>query len=85
MIREIRSRAGRHANCCTVVVLHHHPTRAVARPFDVLQCSRGDAAVEYVVLLGTMAIPLVPVLVAFGVWMVETFESMRNLLVLPFP
>jgi Flp pilus assembly pilin Flp len=50
-----------------------------------LHCSRGDAAVEYVVLLGTMAIPLVPVLVAFGVWMVETFESMRNLLVLPFP
>lgn len=49
------------------------------------RCSRGDAAVEYVVLLGTMAIPLLPVLVAFGAWLVGVFESIRNLVVLPIP
>lgn len=47
--------------------------------------SRGDAAVEYVVLLGTIAIPLVPVLIALGVWQVGLFENMRNLVVAPIP
>ena len=47
--------------------------------------SRGDAAVEYVVLIGTIAIPLVPVLIALGVWLVGLFENMRNLAVMPIP
>jgi len=54
-------------------------------PSKLRSCDRGDAAVEYVVLLGTMAIPLVPVMVAFGAWLVGVFESIRNLVVLPIP
>jgi Flp pilus assembly pilin Flp len=79
--REIPLPDARHANCCSAGVL---PTRSARSP-DLSRCSRGDAAVEYVVLLGTMAIPLVPVMVAFGAWLVATFENIRNLVVLPFP
>lgn len=61
------------------------PAQPAQQPPDLSRCSRGDAAVEYVVLLGTMAIPLVPVMVAFGAWLVGTFENIRNLVVLPFP
>lgn len=57
----------------------------VAPRTALVDCARGDAAVEYVVLLGTMAIPLVPVMVAFGAWLVGVFESIRNLVVLPIP
>jgi Flp pilus assembly pilin Flp len=63
-----------------------HPKTVLLRAQPLRwRCSRGDAAVEYVVLLGTMAIPLLPVLVALGAWLVGVFENMRNLAVLPFP
>lgn len=53
--------------------------RALAR------CRRGDAVVEYVILLGTIAVPLVPVMIALGAWLLGVFENMRNLVVAPIP
>jgi Flp pilus assembly pilin Flp len=59
--------------------LAREPLRVLAR------CQRGDAVVEYVILLGTIAVPLVPVVIALGAWLLGVFENMRNLVVAPIP
>jgi Flp pilus assembly pilin Flp len=62
---------------------------AAPRPTGALRqlaaSSQGDAAVEYVVLIGTIAIPVLPALIALGVWLIGLFENMRNLAVMPIP
>ena len=45
----------------------------------------GDVLVEYVLLFGAVAVPLIPVLIAAGVAIVQNFESTRNLVLLPMP
>lgn len=47
--------------------------------------TRGDAAVEYVLLFGLVALPAIPAFVAAGAALVQTFEVMRDLSVLPVP
>jgi hypothetical protein len=37
------------------------------------------------VLIGTIAIPVLPALIALGVWLIGLFENMRNLAVMPIP
>lgn len=45
----------------------------------------GDVLVEYVLLFGVVALPLIPALIAAGVAVVQNFESTRNLVLLPMP
>jgi Flp pilus assembly pilin Flp len=52
---------------------------------NLFRCSRGATPVEYVVLLGTIAVPLIPTMIALGVWLVGLFENLRNLVVAPMP
>lgn len=47
--------------------------------------TRGDAAVEYVLLFGLVALPAIPAFVAAGAALVRTFEVLRNLSLLPVP
>jgi len=46
---------------------------------------QGDVVVEYVILVGVVAIPMIPALIAAGVWAVGLFENMRNMLIVPVP
>ncbi len=60
--------------------------RRIAQPLRAFcENQRGDVLVEYVLLFGTVALPLIPVLMAAGVAVVQSFESARNLLLLPMP
>ena len=46
---------------------------------------RGDTAVEYVLLLGLVALPAIPAFLAAGHSLVHEFEQMRALLLLQVP
>lgn len=50
-----------------------------------LEDDGGDAIVEYVVLVGTVAIVVMPALIAAGIALVNNFERLRNLAALPIP
>jgi Flp pilus assembly pilin Flp len=47
--------------------------------------TRGDAAVEYLVLIGTIALPLIAAFVAVGKVIVDNYTLMQNILILPLP
>jgi hypothetical protein len=47
--------------------------------------SRGDAAVEYILLLALVALPAIPAFLAVASSMVREFEQMRGLLLLQVP
>jgi Flp pilus assembly pilin Flp len=47
--------------------------------------SRGDAAVEYLFLIGTIALPAIAAFVAVGKVIVENYMTMQNILILPLP
>ncbi len=60
--------------------------RRIAQPLRAFYGNQhGDVLVEYVLLFGTVALPLIPVLMAAGLAIVRNFESARNLLLLPMP
>jgi Flp pilus assembly pilin Flp len=46
---------------------------------------RGDTAVEYVLLLGLVALPAIPAFLGAGRSLVHEFEQMRALLLLQVP
>ncbi len=47
--------------------------------------SRGDAAVEYIILLGLVALPAIPAFLAVARSLVHEFEQMRALALLQVP
>ncbi|HET7538725.1 MAG TPA: hypothetical protein VFK05_02600 [Polyangiaceae bacterium] len=47
--------------------------------------TRGDAAVEYLFLIGTIALPAIAAFVAVGKVIVDTYTTMQNILILPLP
>jgi len=47
--------------------------------------TRGDAAVEYLFLLGTIALPAIAAFLAVGKVIVDNYTTMQNILILPLP
>jgi Flp pilus assembly pilin Flp len=47
--------------------------------------SRGDAAVEYLFLIGTIALPAIAAFLAVGKVIVDNYTTMQNVLILPLP
>jgi Flp pilus assembly pilin Flp len=45
----------------------------------------GDAAVEYLFLIGTIALPAIAAFLAVGKVIVDTYTTMQNILILPLP
>jgi Flp pilus assembly pilin Flp len=58
------------------------PARTVA---CLVRQARGDAAVEYLFLIGTIALPAIAAFVAVGKVIVDTYTTMQNILILPLP
>lgn len=52
---------------------------------SIARATRGDAAVEYVFLLGTIALPAIAGFVAVGKLIVDNYTTMQNILILPLP
>jgi Flp pilus assembly pilin Flp len=52
---------------------------------DLARESRGDAAVEYLFLIGTIALPAIAAFLAVGKVIVDNYTTMQNILILPLP
>ena len=52
---------------------------------NLTRATRGDAAVEYLFLIGTIALPAIAAFLAVGKAIVEDYTTMQNLLILPLP
>ena len=55
------------------------------RPRSILHEVQGDAAVEYLFLVGTIALPAIVAFVAVGRAIVNSYTTMQNILILPLP
>jgi hypothetical protein len=55
------------------------------RALSIARATRGDAAVEYLFLIGTIALPAIAAFVAVGQVIVEHYSTMQNILILPLP
>lgn len=47
--------------------------------------TRGDAAVEYLFLIGTIALPAIAAFLAVGASIVDAYTTMQNILMVPLP
>lgn len=59
--------------------------RSVRAFFGDKNSSRGDTAVEYVILIGTIAVPAIPAFVAVVQAVVKSLNQMQAMLLMPFP
>lgn len=50
-----------------------------------MRAERGDAAVEYLFLVGTIALPAIAAFVTVGKSIVSAYVTMQNVLALPLP
>jgi Flp pilus assembly pilin Flp len=75
----------RHVSC-TFVRMHRNLR---PRPLRAAAClkreTQGDAAVEYLFLIGTVALPAIAAFVAVGKVIVDNYTTMQNILILPLP
>ena len=63
----------------------HWTVRSVRAFFGSKSASRGDTAVEYVILIGTIAVPAIPAFVAVVRQVVSNLNQMQAMLLMPFP
>ncbi len=61
------------------------PARRASRPATLLRDTRGGVAVEYIVIVGTVALFAIPASVAVGKALVESFGITREMLFFPVP
>ncbi len=52
---------------------------------DLVRDARGDAAVEYLFLVATIALPAIAAFAAVGKAIVENYATMQSVLLLPVP
>lgn len=52
---------------------------------SIARNTRGDAAVEYLFLIGTIALPAIAGFLAVGKLIVDNYTTMQNILILPLP
>jgi len=52
---------------------------------SIARATQGDAAVEYLFLLGTIALPAIAAFLAVGKLIVDNYTTMQNILILPLP
>jgi len=62
-------------------VLNPSPRTAVGLARE----THGDAAVEYLFLIGTIALPAIAAFIAVGKVIVDNYTTMQNILILPLP
>ena len=80
------SRAKARHVTCTVGDMHQDvPSSASRSAAGFARETRGDAAVEYLFLIGTIALPVIAAFVAVGKVIVDNYTTMQNILVLPLP
>ncbi|HKO49126.1 MAG TPA: hypothetical protein VJV79_15445 [Polyangiaceae bacterium] len=61
------------------------PSSAPRTAAGIARETRGDAAVEYLFLIGTIALPAIAAFVAVGKVIVDNYTTMQNILILPLP